>query len=326
MAYLALKRISYLGQFGIFLGFTGVGIVIGLIVSLIPIISKYGTTMVGMGQKELNDLLFKPENADILRLSQFLSTFFIFFIPAVIFAWICHKKPFKHLGFAKKTRLSQVFLVILIMISSLPLVGVLGRLTEMLPFPESTMQMFRDAETQFLQQVEAIGRMNDFKDFLLSLFMLAILPSFFEEVFFRGALQNLLSRWWKLPLLAVIVTSIVFSAIHFSYIGFLSRVVLGFILGWIFHRTGNLWLSIIGHVTNNAFAVTVVYVMKVRNPEMKLTDAGPEFPLWTGAVSLFVVILLLYLFDRVSRFQIDRPGTEVLMQVEDDSNPSWTIS
>ena len=84
--------------------------------------------------------------------------------------------------------------------------------------------------------------------------VIAFLPALFEETLFRGGMQNLFSRWFKKPLLAIVVTSIIFSAIHGSYLGFLSRFALGFLLGWIYYRTGNIWLNIIGHFFNNAFA------------------------------------------------------------------------
>ena len=108
--------------------------------------------------------------------------------------------------------------------------------------------------------------------------MLAILPAVFEETLFRGGMQNLLSDGRSMPVLAIIVTSIVFSAIHFSYLGFLSRFALSFILGWMYYRTGNLWLSIIGHALNNAVALTVLYVMKLEEPDIDLNKADPISP------------------------------------------------
>lgn len=326
MAYPATQRFNYLAQFGILAVFVGAGIVISAILSLIPVLNTTGlSALKGASSEEVMDSILKPENAGILRVVQFLTTLFAFFLPAFFYAKLCHRKAFVHLGMKKQVTIPQILIVILIMIVSLPLVGMLGQLTESLPFSASTLEKFKRAEEEYLRQVEIIGRMNDFKDFLLSLFMLAILPAVFEETIFRGALQNLLSRWWKIPLLAVIVTSIIFSVIHFSYIGFMSRAVLGFLLGWLYHRTGNLWLSIIGHVTNNAIAITALYVMKLRDPAVKLSDAGPEFPLWSGIISLVGVIALLTLFERVSQYQVVLPGKEVPIENKEE-NPFVTVT
>jgi membrane protease YdiL (CAAX protease family) len=161
-----------------------------------------------------------PENANMLRLVQFVSTFFLFFVPAWAYAKYCHKKPFTHLGFKNKVSIGQAGIVIAIMIACLPMVGALSDLTESLPFSKEMFAKFKAAEEDYNAQIKIIGKMDSFPEFLLSLFMLAILPALFEEVLFRGAVQNLFSRWWKMPILAIIVTSILFQRRAF----FLSRV------------------------------------------------------------------------------------------------------
>lgn len=321
MAHPALKRFSYFGQLGILAGIVSAGLVIAGLISAIPLLFIPGAKDVFSGGKEnLTDKLFVPENAGLLRWVQFLSTVFLFFLPALVYAKICHKRSFKHLGYRNPVSISQLLIVVALMLASLPFVGMLGQLTEMMPFSEATLKKFRIAEEEYAKQVAVIGRMDNFGDYIVSLFMLAILPAVFEETLFRGGMQNLLSRWTRLPILAIIITSIVFSAIHFSYLGFLSRFALSFILGWMYYRTGNLWLSIIGHVTNNAVALTVLYIMKLNNPNIDLNKADPEFPFWLGFISIAVVLLFFAAFERVSKHQIHEPGREQLMP-DETSNP-----
>ena len=319
MAHPALNRFSYFGQFGVLAGLVGAGLVVAAFVSAIPLLLIPGVKDI-FGKGDVLDKLFVPENAGILRWVQFLSTILLFFLPPLIYAKICHKKAFKHLGFSNSVSFSQVLVVISIMLASLPFVSMLGQLTEMLPFSEATLKKFRLAEEEYAKQVAILGRMNNFADYIVSLFMLAILPAVFEETLFRGGMQNLLSRWTKMPILAIVVTSIVFSAIHFSYIGFLSRFALSFILGWMYYRTGNLWLNIIGHVTNNAVALTVLYIMKLNDPNIDLNKADPEFPFWLGFVSIAVVLAFFALFERVSKHEVNEPGREQLMP-DQTSNP-----
>lgn len=318
MAYPASKKFSYLGQLGVLAGFIGAGLVLGTLISTIPFLGKMNVS--GGSSKDLMDSLLVPENAGILRLMQFISTFFIFFLPAYFYAKLCHDKPFTHLGIKKTVNASQLLIVFIIVLVSLPFVGMLGQLTEMLPFSETTMQKFKAAEEDYAKQVAVIGRMNNFFDFLISMIMLAILPALFEETLFRGGLQNLLSRWTKLPILAIIITSVIFSAVHFSYLGFFSRVVLGFVLGWMYHRTGNLWLSIAAHVTNNAVALTFLYVMKLKNPDADLNTSDPEFALWVGFVSLLGMLAFLFVFEKINKHQVDKPGEEEVL-VHETSNP-----
>jgi membrane protease YdiL (CAAX protease family) len=327
MAYLAMKRISYWGQLGILAAFTGAGLLIGGIVSLIPLVGKIDlNTFHGLSGKDVMNSLFVPENANALRWVQFLTTLFLFFLPPIFYAWLCHKKAFIHLGFKNKVTLPQFFLVIIIMIAALPLVGALAELTKMLPFSKITFQKWQAIEDAYNKQVSIIGRMNNIGDYILSLFMLAILPAMFEETIFRGGLQNLLSRWWKMPILSVVVTAIIFSIVHGSYFGFLSRAVLGFVLGWMYYRTGNIWLNIIAHAANNAVAVTAIYVMRLKNPKLDVAKADVNLSIWWGLISLAVIYGLFILFERVSQYQIIKPGEEVIMREEDYNQPSWVAN
>jgi len=313
MAYPATKRISYWGQLGILAAFTGVGLLVGGIVSLIPLAGKIDLKdFQGVSGKEAMNSLFVPENANLLRWVQFLTTLFLFFLPPIFYAWLCHKKAFTHLGFRNKVTVPQFLIVILIMLAAIPLSLSLGELTKLLPFSKGTFELFQKAEDDYMKQILVIGRMNNFVDYLISLVMLAVLPTFFEETFFRGGLQNLLSRWWKRPILAIVITSIIFSIVHGSYFGFLSRVALGFILGWMYYRTGNIWLNIIAHATNNAVSLTALYLKVDTNMSS-----------WLGLVSLPVLGGLFVLFDRMSQYQINKPGEEVIIQTDDYNQPSW---
>ena len=324
MAYLATKRMNYWAQLGILAAFTGAGLIIGSIVSLLPLLGKLDLkSMHGLSTREVMDSLFVPENANLLRWVQFLTTFFLFFLPPIFYAWLCHKKPFLHLGYKNHVTIVQFLVVVAIMIASLPLVSALADLTKMLPFSKLTFQKFQLAEDAYNKQVSIIGRMNNFGDYVLSLFMLAILPAMFEETIFRGGLQNLLSRWWKAPIFSIVITAVIFSIVHGSYFGFLSRAVLGFLLGWMYYRTGNIWLNIIAHAANNAFAVTAIYIVKLKNPKADIAQTDVNVSLWWGLVSLLVILGLFVLFERVSHYQVNKPGEEVIIRADDNNQPSW---
>lgn len=321
MAHFATKRYNYGGQAGIFTAFIGAGLIIGLIASFIPLMGKINIfDMKGGSATDIMDKILVPENANALRWSQFLSTFFIFFLPAVMYAWLCHVKPFVHLGFRSSINIKQVVLVVLIMMACLPLVGALQELTEMLPWSKSALLRFKLAEEAYNQQVAVMARMDNFGDYIISVIVIALLPAMFEETLFRGGLQNLLSRWIKKPVIAVIITSIIFSAIHGSYLGFLSRFALGFVLGWMYYRTGNIWLNIIAHFINNAMAVTMLYISSKPGEKIDPSKIDDHFPLLYGLAGLVVVIGLFILFEKTGKNEIDHPGEEVLMPGYYNSN------
>lgn len=323
MAYLATKQFNYKAQLGILTAFIGVGLIIGGVASLIPLLGKFNLKdLTGGSSGQFMDRLLKPENATALRWMQLITTLFLFFLPPVFYALICHKKPFLHLGFQRSFNWLSGAVVILIMLAALPMVSGLQDLTEMLPWSKATLLKFKAAEDAYNRQVMVIARMNDFGDYLISVVMIAFLPAMFEEMLFRGAVQNLLSRWFKMPILGVVITAIIFSAIHGSYLGFLSRFALGFVLGWMFYRTGNIWLSVLGHFFNNGFAITMLYITSKPGEKMDPSKMEDNFPLWIGLVSIAAVYGLFMLFEKVSNNEIYHPGEELPMpDVAYSNNP-----
>ena len=322
MAHFATKRFNYWGQLGFLTAFCGVGLIVGGLASLLPLLGKLNLKdMTGGSAVAIMDKLLVPENATVLRWMQFISTLFLFFLPPYFYALICHKKPLLHLGFKHDMDVKKVFIVLLIMLACLPVVGALQELTEMLPWPKGTLQHFKDAEAVYDKQVTVIARMNNFFDYIISVVVIAFLPAVFEETLFRGGLQNLLSRWLKMPIVAIIITSIIFSAVHASYLGFLSRFALGFVLGWMYYRTGNIWLNIIGHFLNNAFAVTALYMSSKPGEKLDPSKIDDHFPLWIGLLGIAALYGLFLLFEKINKDDIDRPGEEILIPYYDDNNP-----
>jgi len=323
MAHFATKRFNYWVQLGILAAFCLVGIILGLLLSIIPLMGKVDLLNSKGNAAQLIDSILKPENATAVRWMQLISTTFIFFLPSVIYAYICHVKPFKHLGFKNQfsvITLRQMGLVLLIVLACSPVVGMLQDLTEMLPWSKATLAKFKTAEDDYFKQVMVIARMDNFLDYIISMIMVALLPAIFEEALFRGGLQNLLSRWFKMPVLAIIITSIIFSAIHGSYLGFLSRFALGFVLGWIYYRTGNIWLNIIAHFFNNGMAITILYFSTKPGTKMDPAKMDDHYPLWTGLIAIAVIAGLFIYFDKISKKEIDRPGEEAQMPAYDFSN------
>jgi len=314
MAHYATRRFNHWSQLGILCGLCGAGFIIGGLAMFIPMLGY-----LDLGQSKgdtaalLKQILQLPNATAVLRWSQLIGTPLVFLVPAILYARICHIKTAQHLGFNHKVDVGQFVIVILIMLAALPAVSALQELTEMLPWSKAMRVKFEIAETGYNEQVAVLARMNGFGDYLATLFIIALLPAAFEEIMFRGCWQNLFSRWFKMPILAVIIMSALFSAVHGSYLGFLSRFALGFVLGWMYYRTGNIWLNIIAHFFNNALAATSLYLSSRPGQKVDPSKMEDHFPLWLTLVCTAAVVGLFVAFEKVSKKQIDRPGEEVLI-------------
>jgi membrane protease YdiL (CAAX protease family) len=288
------KGISYTAGFFILIAFAVAGLFIGTLIS-IPI----WTSMTGKGLLEMRDQISNPAYSNAFKMVQAVSTFFGFFIPAIITAILLNRKPYKLLGFTRKFDGRQIGLVILVMFMALFVSGTLGYMNQHIPIPASWKIIFDRWEDEYNKQVQAIMQLKNFSDYLLALVIMAFLPALCEETLFRGGLQNFLTRSIKKPWLSIIIVSIIFSIVHFSFYGFLPRMFLGIMLGLIFHYTGSIWLCIIAHFFNNALAVTQLYYYTSHGKALKdVADQNTPF-LW-GLVALPILVIALVALKKIS--------------------------
>jgi membrane protease YdiL (CAAX protease family) len=295
---------------------------LGGLLSFLPMLQLVGwKDIFNTDSAKLIDRLLVPAHASTFRLMQFISTLFIFFVPAWLYAWVCHSKPAMHLGLKARTPWKQQGVVIMMMMVALPIVGSLQEITTQLPWSTAMLEEFKLAEKSYNKQIAVIARMDNVVDLLISLGMVAALPAIFEEILFRGALQNLFTRWMKNPIVAIIVTAILFSAVHGSALGFLSRILLGIILGWIYYRSGNLWLSIIGHFVNNAIAILALYSTKKAGEVLDPSKIDTHYPVWIGAIGVIALIGFSQLFERMLPKQSPDDPVELPMQGKGSSDP-----
>ncbi len=85
---------------------------------------------------------------------------------------------------------------------------------------------------------------------------IAVLAPIAEEILFRGLLQTSLGRylpWWA----AIIISAILFGAVHGQPEALLPLAMLGAGFGLIYHLTGSLRTCIILHVINNSAALLI---------------------------------------------------------------------
>jgi membrane protease YdiL (CAAX protease family) len=311
------KGISYTAGFFIVIGFAIAGLFIGTLIS-IPI----WTSTTGKGILEMKDQLGNPAYSNTFKIIQSVSTLFGFFIPGIVTAALLNRKPYRLLGFTKTFQWKQVGLVLGIMLLALFLSTSFGYLNQHIPLSPALKTRFQKLEDEYNSQVEAIMQLRGIGDYLLGIVIMAFLPALCEETLFRGGLQNFLARSTRNPWLSIIIVSILFSAVHFSFYGFLPRMFLGIILGLIYYYTGSLWLSILAHFTNNAIAVSQYYFSNSPSIKQVAQQDTPLSFVYIGFLSIPLIIGLLIILKKISP-----PPQDENLSIEDvrDKAP-WEIN
>lgn len=254
--------------------------------------------MTGQPMMQMQASMSDPAFVNEVRVVQTLIAMFMFFIPGILAAFILNRRPFQFLGFGVKLNWKTTALGMAIMIVTIFLAGSLATLNEMLPASAELTSYFKGLEQSYMKQVEVMSQMNGIHDLLITLVVMAAVPAIFEEVFFRGGFQNMMHRSTGNLWVSVIITSILFSAIHFSFYGFFARTALGIVLGLLYAYSKNLWMPVIAHFLNNAIAVVQVYLLRLEGKSVEAA-MDDKYPVWWGVIAIVVVVFLFNLYKKM---------------------------
>jgi membrane protease YdiL (CAAX protease family) len=105
-------------------------------------------------------------------------------------------------------------------------------------------------------------------DGLVSVAVIAIGPGLGEEIVTRGVLLPSLTRALR-PWGAVVLSALLFAAMHLDPYRFLFTLTIGLVLGVVRLRTGSLWPPIVAHVSLNT--LTFLVAPLVDDPEAVYT-------------------------------------------------------
>lgn len=301
MEYKSIKGFSGFSQLGLLLLFLGLGLVLAAIIQFVIFAQALPAGASLMDNDALMKVMGDPKNVNAIRLSQVLGTFCLMFIPAALLSLIVNgKNPF-WLGFNKYVNYRQIALgfaiIFLANIAAGPMEDLSKAIVAKLPSLDVAAKKLED---QYAEQVKLLGNLKGWGEFIVAIFILAFFPAMFEELLFRGTLQNLLEKWWKAPLTAIIVSSVIFSVIHMSIYLFLSRALLGFVLGYMYYKSRNIWVNIIAHFLNNALALSVLFSESISTGKVSMDTGNIKVAWWAGLLVLAVIIVLFKFFEKFS--------------------------
>ncbi|MBK8703103.1 MAG: CPBP family intramembrane metalloprotease [Saprospiraceae bacterium] len=211
-----------------------------------------------------------------------------FTLPALAVAIALYRRrwaPF--LAIDKSPDFRYLLAGVLLIVSAFPLVQWLYWVNKTyIPMPEA----WRQLESSTQDMVEALLVMNSPGEFWLSIFIVAVLPAIGEELLFRGVLQPQLERWFRQPHLAIAITALVFSIIHFQFEGFLPRFALGVVLGYLAWWSRSLWPAIVAHFAFNGVQVLATFLFAEEIDKAKLEEQSPNLVIVLTSIVVMVAI------------------------------------
>ena len=232
-----------------------------------------------------------------MKIGQGISSAMIFIAPPMILYAFTRHQPMRELGFRKPNSAWLLLIGVVLMFVSLPLTNLLTSWNEKMNFGaafESLEALLQQLEETAGDLTERMLQVDSFGGLLFNLLVIALIPAIGEELTFRGVLQQALTRRCNVHV-AVFLSAFIFSFIHFQYYGFLPRMFLGLLLGYLFYYSGSLWTSILMHFVNNGAAVVVAYLDYKGLIDVDIDHFGATSNVWLLGASLVVTVGLIIL-------------------------------
>jgi membrane protease YdiL (CAAX protease family) len=203
----------------------------------------------------------------------------------LIFAIIINKikKPITEIFLLKKVSVVLIIYTTLVFIGFTIVLSEIDNLLNLiLPMPEFLKKIFADSISN--------------KSVALCIIVVGIIAPVFEEFFFRGLLLNGFVNNYSIRK-SIILSSLLFGLVHLNPWQFVSALIIGIFLGWIYLRTKSLLLNIYFHVIFNSFSLINYYFKVIKIPGFNSDfSVGKTFqPLWFNLLGIVLSILGIYL-------------------------------
>lgn len=271
-----------------------------MVLSLIAAIPLFGLeSMLSIPTIEEMD---NPENIRVLKYFQVVQSIGVFIFPPFILAWLFHGKIAEYLCLNKPVNFTSVFLVFTLSFAASPFVNFIGGLNQNMQFPEwlsGVENWMRNAEDKAAEITEAFLKVETAGGLAFNIFMIAFLPAIGEELLFRGVIQRIFTNWTRNYHWGIWISALLFSALHLQFYGFVPRMFLGVLFGYLLVIRGSIWLPIIAHFINNGLAVIMMYLIdkQMLNPELEEIGSTTD-SYYMAAISFMLIFAILLMLKR----------------------------
>ena len=238
-----------------------------------------------------------PQDLNSLRFMQISSQLFTFVFPPIAYAFLVKEKPVNALGL-KNAKILWFLIGTAIIFAILPLNSILAEWNAGLKLPESLSaleQMIKDMQESATAMIEKFVSVDTIGGLILNLFMIAGLAALGEELLFRSIIQTSLIKICKNAHVGILIASAIFSFIHLEFYGFVPRLILGMLLGYMFYFSGSIWIPMLMHFLNNG-TVVLIYFLNNKGITNIDVDTFGQTSIPVLIVSI-IVMIVLFLFS-----------------------------
>lgn len=296
------SNISIKFLFSLFIIFTS--FLFFYVIGIVIVQLGFGTDIIH--HPELLQDFSSPQTIQLLKFFQLIQSLGLFVIPPFLIAFLMYQSVKSFLRFNKVQSKYYVLLTIIAILSFIPFTNLLSYINSFLTLPDfmkNIEEWMRASEENASQLTVNFLKADNIVVLIYNIILIAAIPAIGEELLFRGLLQRLFTEWTKNIHLSIWLAAILFSTIHFQFFGFIPRLFLGLIFGYLLEYTGSIWIPIIGHFTNNLTGVIIGYYLPneniVNNTHTNLSISAVIYGILGGLVGIFCFWLIIRKTNRV---------------------------
>ena len=243
-------------------------------------------------------LLALPERPQMMVMLA-IQGFVLFVASPLITARLITTQPLKYLSLTTLPTFKQIVWVTIAMLVMTPALNLVVSWNEAMHLPEfmsGIEEWMRANEDSAMEATKKLLSINTVGALIATVFLVGALTGVGEELTFRGILQNLVTEKSNNQHIAIWVTAVIFSAIHFQFFGFFPRMLLGAFFGYLLVWSRSIWLPIYAHFLNNSMAVVAAYMLNknLTTDEYEKVGTVDNGTIWMALVSLLFFAICVY--------------------------------
>ncbi len=149
-------------------------------------------------------------------------------------------------------------------------------------------------------------------EYIRLMLIVSLLAGICEEVFFRGFILRGYEKLGQGK--AILISGILFGLFHYNLYNLLGATVLGLVFGALVWVTNSLYAGIIGHIMNNALAITLGYVFnllagvlpaeEMELAEVTLGDSLLVSLIFFGVLAVVGMVISYYLYNKLKSLTV----------------------
>lgn len=148
---------------------------------------------------------------------------------------------------------------------------------------------------QNMQVVEGLNEVLFMDNLAINLLIVAVMPAVCEEIFFRGFLLSSFTNNKSKYVSGIVTCGVLFGFMHMDFIRIVPTAILGISFAYAVYKSNSIFIGMIMHFINNAFAVIVNYVMhKSSLMDLAVNDTTQVATLEMNQIVVFLAIGIFF--------------------------------